>query len=152
MLKKFRFPFITEGFVYEFGNTEDILGDAQQPYDRTEDIHHKRNVMFDIASEEGITITMVPEIIELVNNGRLIYNKYTVICEPEIMSRFAIYCQWLIEITDEQANDKKYWQDIYDNLMQTYRYGYIVDGCRYTDYKKEMDEDESIIEENDNEI
>lgn len=152
MLKKFRFPFIEKGFVYEFGNSEDILGDIQQPYDRTEDIHTKRNKMFDYASEEGITITVVPEIVELVKDGRLIYNKYQCICEPEIMDKFTAYCPWLVEMTDEQVNDRKYWQDIYDNLMQTYRYGYVVDNCRYIDYKKEMDEDEDIIKENDSEI
>lgn len=123
--KTYRFPFITVGHKYEFGNTTDMLGDAQLPYDRTEEIKEKLFRMFSIAWEDGITITMQPDIIAYSNgNDTLCYNKYICIFNnDEARIEFEKWCDWLVPITGDED-----WAQIYTNLLNDYYYGFVSDG------------------------
>lgn len=123
--KTYRFPFITVGHRYEFGNTTDMLGDAQLPYDRTEEIKEKLFRMFSIAWEDSITITMQPDIIAYSNsNDTLCYNKYICIFNnDEARIEFEKWCDWLVPVTGDED-----WAQIYTDLLNDYYYGFVSDG------------------------
>ena len=130
--KTYRFPFITVGHRYEFGNTTDILGDAQLPYDRTEEIREKLFRMFSIAWKDGITITMQPDIIAYSNsNDTLCYNKYICIFNnDEARIEFEKWCDWLVPVTGNED-----WAEIYTDLLNDYYYGFISDGHKLKETK-----------------
>lgn len=130
--KTYRFPFITVGHRYEFGNTTDMLGDAQLPYDRTEEIKEKLFRMFSIAAKDSITITMQPNIIAYSNsNDTICYNKYICIFNSdESRIEFEKWCDWLIPVTGTED-----WAQIYTDLLNNYYYGYISDGHKLKETK-----------------
>ena len=140
LTKTYRFPFITEGHRYEFGNTIDMLGDSQLPFDRTDDIYHKWAFMINWCIEEDITMTMLPNVEPNVphkttRNG-LCYNRYVfTFKDEETMSRFESACNWLVPIVSEEDN---IWQRTYDDLLKTYRYSYIVDGCKIMEVNNDV--------------
>lgn len=132
LTRTYRFPFIPVGHRYEFGNTMDLLGDAQLPFDRTSEIYHQWAFMINWCVEENITMTMLPNVEPNISHKTtrkgLCYNRYVFTFKDEdIMSHFENDCPWLIPIDSEESDT---WQRIYDNLLEFYRYSYIVDGCK----------------------
>lgn len=129
--KTYRFPFITVGHKYEFGNTTDMwvscFGNTQLPYDRTEEIKEKLFRMFSIACEDDITITMQPEIIAYSDSDSidtLCYNKYICIFNnDEARIEFEKWCDWLVPVTGDED-----WAQIYTDLLDNYYCGSVSNG------------------------